>query len=89
MTNNLYLEIILNIMRRERQKYWDDSGGKFTHTMPTFIIRKHFNSDSALDMTATETRKAMLLLCKQGLVRKHPRSRMGQAYWQLVDGEAS
>lgn len=87
MTNNLYHEIILDIMRRERQSYRDYIGGKFTHTMPTFLIRKHFNSESVLDMTGIETRKAMLLLCKQGLVRKHPRSRRGQAYWQLTDGE--
>lgn len=87
MTNNLYHEIILSIMRRERQDFWDYIGGKFTHTMPTFLIRKHFNSESVLDMTGIETRKAMLLLCKQGLVRKHPRSRRGQAYWQLTDGE--
>ncbi|AEZ66182.1 hypothetical protein EXT67_20855 [Pectobacterium atrosepticum] len=87
MTNNLYHEIILDIMRRERQDFWDYTGGKFTHTMPTFLIRKHFNSESVLDMTGIETRKAMLLLCKQGLVRKHPRSRRGQAYWQLTDGE--
>lgn len=89
MTNNLYHEIILNIMRRERQRYWDSARGKFTHTMPTFIIRKHFNSESVMELTGIETRKAMLILCKQGLVRKHPSSRIGQAYWQLVDGEAS
>lgn len=89
MTNNLYLEIILNIMRRERQRYWDICRGKFTHTMPTFIIRKHFNSESVLELTAIEMRRAMLLLCQQGYVRKHPNSRIGQAYWQLVDKEAS
>lgn len=87
MTNNLYHEIILDIMRRERQDFWDYIGDKFTHTMPTFLIRKHFNSESVLDMTGLETRKAMLLLCQQDLVRKHPRSRRGQAYWQLTDGE--
>lgn len=89
MTNNLYHEIILNIMRRERQEYWDDIGGSFTHTMPTFLIRKHFNSESNFEITAIEMRRAMLLLCQQGYVRKHPNSRIGQAYWQLIDDEAS
>lgn len=89
MTNNLYQERILNIMRRERQKYWDDIGGKFTHTMPTFLIRKHFNSESNFEITAIEMRRAMLLLCNEDYVRKHPSSRIGQAHWQLIDEEAS
>ena len=89
MTNNLYQERILNIMRRERQKYWDEIGGRFTHTMPTFIIRKHFNSESNFEITAIEMCRAMLLLCNESYVRKHPSSRIGQAHWQLVDGEAS
>jgi hypothetical protein len=89
MTNNLYHEIILGIMRRERQRYWDNALGKFTHAMPTFIIRKYFNSESVLELTGKEMHKAMILLCKQGCVRKHASSRIGQAYWQLVDDEAS
>ena len=89
MTNNLYQERILNIMRRERQKYWDDIGGKFTHTMPTFLIRKHFNSESNFEITAIEMRRAMLLLCNEGYVRKHMSSRIGQAHWQLIDEKES
>lgn len=89
MTNNIYQERILNIMRRERQEYWDDIGGKFTHTMPTFLIRKQFNSESNFEITAIEMRRAMLLLCNEDHVRKHPSSRIGQAHWQLVDGEES
>lgn len=89
MTNNLYHEIILNIMRRERQDFWGYTGGKFTHTMPTFLIRRHFNIESDLEITGKEMRKAMLLLCQNGYVRKHPSSRIGQVNWQLTDGEAS
>lgn len=87
MENTLYEEIILNIMRRERQLYWDKAIGKFPHAMPTFIIRKHFNSESVLELTGKEMHRALIWLYQKGYVRKHPTSRIGQAYWQLVDEE--
>ncbi|MGF6559029.1 hypothetical protein [Erwinia aphidicola] len=88
MTYNVYQEIILDIMRRERKEFWSYVGGKFTHTMPTFRIRKCFNRESVIELTGIEMRRVMLSLCRQGHVRKHPSSRVGQASWQLVDEEA-
>lgn len=87
MNDNAYYEIILNIMRRERQAYWERSHGKFSHRMPTFLIRKYFNRESVLEITGKDMRKAMIDLCRQGDVIKHPDSRIGQAYWQLTEKE--
>ena len=87
MTENLYQEIILNIMRREREGYWQRSLGKFTHRMPTFRIRKYFNDESVLELSGKEMRRVMIDLCKQGYVIKHADSRIGQAYWQLTEKE--
>lgn len=84
---NLYYEKIIDIMRRERKNYWDLCGGKYTHTMPTFLITKYFNQENILNLTGPEMFKAMNFLCKQGLVIKSSRSRIGQAHWQLTDGE--
>lgn len=87
MSSNLYYEIILGIMKRERQAYWDSHGGKFTHRMPTFLIRRYFNQESVLELTGPELRKAMISLSTQGFVTKHPDSRNGQSYWQLTEKE--
>ena len=85
MADNLYHEIIINIMRREREAYWSSHGGNFTHRMPTFLIRRYFNQESVLELTGEELRKTMKSLCISGLVTKHPDSRIGQAYWQLTE----
>lgn len=87
MNENAYYEIILNIMRRERRAYWERSGGKYAHRMPTFYIKKLFNQESVLEATGPDMFRAMNALCKQGHVRKHSDSRIGQAYWQLTDTE--
>lgn len=85
MNQNVYYEIILNIMRRERQAYWERSLGKYPHRMPTFYIKMLFNKESVLEATGPVMFRAMKDLCKQGYVIKHPDSRIGQAYWQLTE----
>lgn len=87
MSDNLYHEIILSIMRRERESYWQRSLGKYPHRMPTFRIRKYFNDESVLELNGKEMLRAMVELCKQGYVVKHADSRIGQAYWQLTERE--
>lgn len=87
MKENLYHEIILSIMRRERQAYWQRSLGIYQHRMPTFRIRKFFNDESVIELNGNEMRRAMIELCKQGYVIKHEDSRIGQAYWQLTEKE--
>jgi hypothetical protein len=74
-------------MRRERDKYWAQAGGRYAHTMPTFLIKNYFNSESRLQLTGPEMFKAMNNLRAQGEVIKHKSSRIGQAYWQLADKE--
>lgn len=86
MNENLYHEIVLSIMRRERESYWNSHGGKFTHRMPTFLIRRYFNQESVLELTGEELRKVMASLAIKGFVIKHPDSRIGQSYWQLTEG---
>jgi hypothetical protein len=85
MNQNVYYEIILNIMRRERKDYWESSHGKYPHRMPTFYIKMLFNKESVLEATGPDMFRAMKYLCKQGYVIKHPDSRIGQAYWQLTE----
>lgn len=85
MKNNVYYEIIMNIMCRERQAYWEISNGKYPHRMPTFQIKRLFNQESVLEATGPDMLRAMKQLCKQGYVIKHSDSRIGQAYWQLTE----
>jgi hypothetical protein len=80
---------VLDIMQREREHYWQLVGGKFSHELPTFLIRKQYNAENDIHLTADEMRFVMNELAASGHVKKHSRSRIGQAHWQLTDKEAS
>lgn len=78
---------VLEIMRKDRERYWQHVGGKFSHELPTFLIRQQYNAENDIHLSAQEMRFVMNELVASGHVRKHSRSRIGQAHWQLTDKE--
>ncbi|UIL51545.1 hypothetical protein LZU96_15100 [Pantoea agglomerans] len=89
MTNNDELERqVLSIMRIEQQEYWRWSRGEYYHSMPTFLIKDHYNRTNPENETDSATlRKLLTDMAKRGLVEKCYRSRIGQAFWTLPRGK--
>jgi len=85
MTGNDELERqVLSIMRIDQQGYWRQSGGEYYHSMPTFLIKDHYNLVNPENETDSATlRKLLTDMAKRGLVEKCYRSRIGQAFWTL------
>ncbi|MGC1062839.1 hypothetical protein WKH44_16180 [Pantoea agglomerans] len=77
-------DALLLIMISERNAYWKTFSGEFYHSMPTFLIKDHYNRANPKSETDSATvRKLLVEMAKKGLVEKCYRSRIGQAFWTL------
>ena len=88
MNNDELERQVLSIMRIEQQEYWRWSRGEYYHSMPTFLIKDHYNRANPENETDSATlRKLLTDMAKRGLVEKCYRSRIGQAFWTLPRGK--